>query len=361
MNKEQLKHMFDSSACLSTRQLKSYASGKMVHEEAHTVEVHLLSCPFCTDALEGLTNHKDSEAFEDIEQMNADFLHKHFKNIPQEKASVTKAIKKPKVKSTISFNPQLIKNLSIAAGIILLVGIFWFMRDSIFPTSNEPEHIAQNTGPVTEKSDLRPAFEEEQQSEAIDTPTDNALVSTQEVATVLSADNTTKEINEAAPKPAGSQPATAANANKNADVGPPTLKEVAPTVAKDVEEEMKKDRSIASTTSADQQNSYYEKRLGNSFDAGAESKPELQVESSAATGIERADELYNKGRYRRALKQYQGEMFNPKSPAKDQATYMAAQCHLHLGETTQAKTLLNSLVKEKSSLQGKAKQQLDKL
>ena len=51
-------------------------------------------------------------------------------------------------------------------------------------------------------------------------------------------------------------------------------------------------------------------------------------------------------------------MYDSRSNKRDGATYMAAKCHLAMGEETQARTLLNSLIHSNSSKKGQAEELL---
>ena len=73
---EQLKHIFDSSACLSKRQLKDYVTGIMSREESYALEHHVNTCFFCSEALDGMLEHSD--ALVTVDQLNTGFLKDHF-------------------------------------------------------------------------------------------------------------------------------------------------------------------------------------------------------------------------------------------------------------------------------------------
>ena len=158
MSKEQLKHIFEDSACLTPRQVKGYVTGKMVHEEAHAVEVHLLSCPFCSDALEAMTEHKAKGAVAVMEKLDAGFIAKHFgvttqeitaaKNVPPvlKAGAYTTAPEKEKPKTV----RKLWKPMALAASLLAMVAVLWFMRDNIFPQDNN--QLAQQVA-VPEKQE----------------------------------------------------------------------------------------------------------------------------------------------------------------------------------------------------------------
>ncbi len=47
--------------CLSVQQMQDYIKERLTPEEVRRVEMHLASCEFCSEALEGLTEMKDPE------------------------------------------------------------------------------------------------------------------------------------------------------------------------------------------------------------------------------------------------------------------------------------------------------------
>ena len=71
-----LIHIFDNSACLTRKQLRDYISCKMIDEEAHATEVHLISCKLCSEAVEGYT--KNNSVLEAMMELDSDFLEPHF-------------------------------------------------------------------------------------------------------------------------------------------------------------------------------------------------------------------------------------------------------------------------------------------
>lgn len=363
MSKDQLTHIFENSACLTPRQMKGYISGKMVHEEAHAVEVHLLSCPFCADAIEGLMAGKDNGGLAAMDKLDAGFIAQHFGVPVQEvKAAVktppvikagaysTQPEKKEKKGSTILWKP-----MAAAAAFIAVVAIMWFMRDSIFPQGDDNQ-LAQQTTVVPEPQEQVVAYQPPVDSTtALDS---TAMAVTDEIAEDL-----------AAPDPKAPLTQQQALLTKNeADKKALLLAEAKKTKALPKEAEK---TVVASGTTATTAAPAATPRMGNSFAADdTKEEAEDRIETVAAakktadnarTGIEKADDLYNKGKYKRALKMYQDEMYDTRSNKRDAATYMAAKCHAGMGEKTQAKTLLNSLIRDNSPKKAQAEQLLREL
>lgn len=97
--------------CLSESQLFDYIDGKLKASDMHLIEKHILSCGFCSDALEGLekVKHRDKvAAFVPLTKLNGQ----------EEKKE------EPKV---IPLNPNK-KYYAIAAGVVLILGITLFLK-----------------------------------------------------------------------------------------------------------------------------------------------------------------------------------------------------------------------------------------
>lgn len=368
MNKEQLKHIFEDSACLTPRQIKGYVTGKMVHEEAHAVEVHLLSCPFCSDAVEAMTEHKTQGAVNVMEKLDAGFIAKHLgvttqeiniaKNTPPviKAGSYSTAPEKEKPKTV----RKLWKPMALAASLLAVVAVLWFMRDTIFP--QDAEQLVQTT-PVEKKQEPEIAYRP-----ALDT---NAVAYTDTIATTIPQ----TIVDEATVAMAEDATSSTVKDLKDAGVTREAEKKAADTKPmKDLSAgKAKADEPVVAATR--QPTVDVLPRMGNSYappevPAAKIAATEEQAESTesarkskdvARTGIEKADDLYNSGKYRRALKIYQDEMGDTRSNKRDAATYMAAKCHIELGEKMQARTLLNSLVNENSVKKGQAQQLLNQL
>lgn len=367
MNKEQLKHIFEDSACLTPRQIKGYVTGKMVHEEAHAVEVHLLSCPFCSDAVEAMTEHKTQGAVNVMEKMDAGFIAKHLgvttqevniaKNTPPviKAGSYSTAPEKEKPKTV----RKIWKPMALAASLLAVVAVLWFMRDTIFP--KDAEQLVQTT--TAEKKPepeiaYRPALDTNTvaYTDTIATTTPQTIV---DETTVAMAEDVTSS-----PVKDQKEGVTREAEKKVADTKP--IKELSAGKAKADEPVVAATRQPAADVLPRMGNSYAPPEVPAAKIAATEEQAESaeaprKSKEVARTGIEKADDLFNGGKYRRALKIYQNEMGDTRSNKRDAATYMAAKCHIELGEKMQARTLLNSLVNENSVKKGQAQQLLNQL
>lgn len=381
MNKEQLGHIFERSACLTPKQIKGYVSGKMVHEEAHAVEVHLLSCPFCRDAIDGLREQKDAGAINAMEKLDAGFIASHFGVSKDELSLKDKKVKGSNQSSFKTFTEKvgggnaggnirkMWRPLAAAAGLVAVACILYFMRESIFP-AGENKQIAQNTEadnttapePATPDIAYRPAVD----SIEADTPI-IAMNETEDMAQLPPQEEDMRDA--MAEKRELKKPDDTKKKQEQAkyaeqkDKGNATMLAAANPVKKSQKKPAKQAPDLAANAD--------DKRMGNSFtgpklgpmkvdeEPEAAKKPEPEKAApkpepkkinlgEARSGIPDGDEAFNDGKYKKALRQYKKVMFDPKSNQKDAATLMAAKCHIAEEELMQARTLLNSLVKENS-------------
>jgi hypothetical protein len=66
-----IKEILQDTACLQEDEIKRYLAEKSPQDELRRVENHLLDCPFCTDALEGLEGYYSFETDKDLDRLHA--------------------------------------------------------------------------------------------------------------------------------------------------------------------------------------------------------------------------------------------------------------------------------------------------
>ena len=59
-------NIFESTDCLSYKQLLAYAENTLSSVEKHTIEKHLIDCPLCSDAIDGLLQRNNIKETEEI-------------------------------------------------------------------------------------------------------------------------------------------------------------------------------------------------------------------------------------------------------------------------------------------------------
>jgi hypothetical protein len=104
--------------CLTESQLFDYIDGKLKASDMHFIEKHILSCAFCSDALEGLEKVKDRDKV-------AAFI--SATTGAGKTAEKEEEKEKPKV---IPLNPNR-KYYALAAGLVLIIGITLFLKLSV--------------------------------------------------------------------------------------------------------------------------------------------------------------------------------------------------------------------------------------
>lgn len=358
---EQLKHIFDSSACLSKRQIKDYMSGTMTPEECHAVEHHINSCFFCSEALEGMEEHADALIVAD--QLDSTFLKDHFSlTNPQvhlnsmAPAATAPAMQRRNRRSKVQ---PLFRPTALAAALILAFGVLWYLQYS----KEHPENqalIARNASPaITEQK------------------TATEPVDDQPAAATLIAKNIPEEENRPAkteilgadqPQPVASFTPAAKDlgSDKKEDV---VVKEervsnlTAQKAALQGETEQQRGEAVKmaapvklpATTSAA---AYQAKSTNEVTISGARSNGtiytvdgvQLQSQSASRTDdeVSKAEDLYESGNYSEALKTYKKQMNEGSGSTRQHATLMVARIYLKTGQKANAIKLLQSLVDEGS-------------
>jgi hypothetical protein len=353
MSNEQLKHIFDNSTCLTKKQLKSYVSGGMTNEEAYAVEVHLNSCPLCSDAVDGMFAQQESNLVT-TNDINGDFLKDHFGNInPQiHLNSITsthsKQIDLQKKKEKVH---HLWRTASVAAGLLLLAGTLWYYR--FLQVETGMQQIAQEL-PLPPQTELKAA--EQQQPIAMNrVVTEDALMAkpVNEPQPVQRAETGKDDMAEAV---IAKQPAVPVDPKKQKEAPEdavvdgykaPLIKEDERKVLSKEEIEKKPARitqSIAAAPATSGQTSF-----GNSYNADITNVTEKSAEKKAVREsvqaidkIEQANKLYQTRQYNDALNIYLKEINGPASDnnRKNEARLGAARCYIATGNKEKAKALL---------------------
>ncbi|MEM7037065.1 MAG: tetratricopeptide repeat protein, partial [Bacteroidota bacterium] len=146
-------HIFSPTRCLPAEILLKYANDELSKEEIHAVERHLVDCPFCEDALEGMTMAGSENFTAMLDQVNSAIDERVSRSQETEdEATVidfrTQSEELPAATETESENtpsiPQRNNNgrrwygaISVAASVMLLavVGYFMFVRSDLSPQS----------------------------------------------------------------------------------------------------------------------------------------------------------------------------------------------------------------------------------
>ena len=113
-------NIFNGGSCYSTEELQNYLSGKLPKDKVLEIELHLSNCNMCRDEYEGLTLLKDTKKLPIIiNEINTDIDNRIKRDV------------KARVKPTeyrIKPNARIKRILSVAASIILLIGIGFIVK-----------------------------------------------------------------------------------------------------------------------------------------------------------------------------------------------------------------------------------------
>lgn len=381
MSNEQYIRIFDESSCLTPKQLKGYVSGNMVHEESHAVEVHLLSCPLCSDAVEALQAETQG-GVDMLSGIDSSFLDQNdaYKNLEDTTTPVAKSkpIAKPNIKVSKKNTESLggaktstpvIRILTIAASLILLLFCgYWIWSNNNTTTTND--------APIAQAVPEKEFIEQETTPVIVSNSTDNSL--DEEVIAELPEE--APEQNVVAPIETGKQAPTEPTASTRIaqvtqEEKKTTIKPVETRFAKDVQAtparqladeqlEVQPTREVDNIADVSFDNKY-ERRLGNSYapkeqtELAAAKAPQPNV--SVSSGNESAAQLYQNKEYKAALKKYRQQMNSTNVAERDAARIMVSKCHIALGQKGQAKAILNSLIRENSTKKGEAEKLIESI
>jgi tetratricopeptide (TPR) repeat protein len=145
MDNNRLNKIFAESDCITNQMMTDYLEGKLSGKSKNRVEMHLESCEFCKDELEGLSVMKDKSRLSDI--------------IFKLNREITK---RTLGRKRIALFPQV---SAMAAIILLLVGFAWFFFYFIHlsPESLKQKEIAQAL--ENQKKDELQKYDEETQKD----------------------------------------------------------------------------------------------------------------------------------------------------------------------------------------------------
>jgi len=404
--KGELKHIFDESVCLSSRQLKDYVSGQMSTEECHAVEHHLNSCPLCSAAIDGMLLEPE-KALGTLGGMNTDFLKEHFilrnpqaqlnSAVPDAEVAEQPVAAKPKIKVNINLNVQRFRRpVTIAAALLLIFLAIWYLRPSdeksgLVAQKLEPnaqaapqkelkdETIApaENTAAPAQAETVaaeQPQPAEPEKAVAVANLDEKKLgnknedllkTKTADLSAVGAAAQTpaAQKANEKAKKDMLAAKATP-NAAKPAaaNAKPPAAEERKQTPQSAIaanDQQSAKDKASTETIRTFSQSSVpvtarNEESAGNRESAGSDEKV-------PADQMDKAKYYFDKQKWGEALREYKGEINNSSKSKRHQASYMAAQCYLKMGNNKEAERLLKIIVDEGGSQKRHAKKLLESL
>ena len=143
-----MSNIWSQSSCLTKNQLIGYIQHTLEREEEYLVESHLNDCPFCNDALEGLMYSDLDKTEQHLTALKTDFQDK-LNKLDQEKSKPKLLYIEPKVKQLIpetkTFSRKISYKWLYAASVLLIVGLGYSVYS--FIQKSKPNAVAQKVNP----------------------------------------------------------------------------------------------------------------------------------------------------------------------------------------------------------------------
>jgi hypothetical protein len=373
MSKEELKYLFSNSACLTPKQMKHYVRGQMANEESYAVELHLNSCPFCNEAIEGLFEQQEGNAAEAVTELNTNFLKDHFSlhnpqvhlNSMAPAQPVVHALprRRRRLRAQAAWRPS-----GIAAILLLGIAVLWFTRSR---QQYNDSRIVQNatgsaqvedgagnsvkTNPTGEQRVLASADLVEVKDEPVQLQNATAGGSQspqQPQQPIIIADNSVKPEVRAKDTEGVKTGGKAAEETVVTAYKTPLVEKYTPSPSPRQAEEVEKMGSRNTGSVAATSAGAYQKSSDDVYS---------EKESAKREAVS-ADDLYSQKKYSAALNVYKQDMASAGSRGKrNYAAIQAARCHLALGNKQSAIKLLQSIVDEGGAQKRAAKRMLEDL
>lgn len=379
MIKDDVKHLFDRSACLNKRQFEAYLSGNMITEEVYGIEHHINGCPLCSMAMDGMQLRKD--ALEVASGLNADFIKDHFAVMPASSGSGASSYMKNLKSKEINTKPVMTA-LKVFVAIGACAAILWFVQslgknksEEAEPTQEEVVNVATpprqeeqqviveeplmaDTTQVAAEPAPEPVVEQAPVAEktAIGPPADNAKPAVTAKPAVVPPQAIAKQVTTPV------KPVTAAIKPVTATVKPvvatkpavPNLLKPTVTAPPQVVKEVPREEPLKPVVKQEERSAIRE---------------EVKPTPPPATKKEEADELpsdplaagkvlMDKRSYNAAINKMRNEMRSNNKGRRQEAVMLVARCYQAMGNKDRASELLKSIVDEGGPEKKNAKKML---
>ncbi|HTN47637.1 MAG TPA: tetratricopeptide repeat protein [Flavipsychrobacter sp.] len=364
---EQLKHIFDLSACPTKRQMKDYLNGTMEGEEIYAFEHHINSCFLCSEALDGMMEQAE-EAVAGVEQLNNEFLKDHLELHPPQihlnsmapAPSLTPTHHRGKANSQRIFW----KPVGIAAALVICLGLGWYFKNTPSQITQQSPSIAQaNRNEMVKEnpsSEVQPLSARMETAGAYDNlaETSQTHPSVKRAGKEIAAITEPKTTEQTQPAPGALPEEVAVKEYKLPLANKTEPPANTPVTAVQTSQVATKNTADVTSLSA----ATYQQKSNNALNlGGGRTSGELYVidgaqvkggenERSKKADKERrtmaddnADDLYNDGKYAKALTAYKKQINSSGGKESQQAKLMAARCYLQLGQKSNAEKLLKEL------------------
>ncbi len=356
MNRPLQPLLFNSTHCLSKRQLRDYASGLLSREEAYAVESHLNTCPLCSAAVDGMIAHLP-ESTTVLAEVNGEFLKEHFrKNSPQihlnTLAPAAAAPARP------ARTQPLWRMAGIAAALLIAAGSYWWIQgqhgsgsDGAVASADGP--IAQATPPAGKIQNEPDEAEKMFSADAAAEPSGEEKLARADLRAGGPEPMASAPLSNAAPVEQSRQAPTA---RPSGAAAAPARAQVPPAPPATRAEE----KSFAEADRADDPEAKRKREAadGASAGSGTSSAEDGTTSTASPDRLTKGKAQYRAGEYRSALQNLNPELNSDNRARRHEAMYLAAQCHAALGHSVRARKLLEDLVQEGAAQTAQAQRQL---
>jgi len=163
-----MSNIWSQSSCLTKNQLIGYIQHTLEREEEYLVESHLNDCPFCNDALEGLMYSDLDKTEQHLSNLKTDFQEK-LNKLNQEKSKPKPLYIEPKVQQLTTDAKTSSRKISYkwlyAASVLLIVGLGYSVYS--FIQKSKPHAVAQKVNPKISNADAEYKPVEDKSNELI--------------------------------------------------------------------------------------------------------------------------------------------------------------------------------------------------
>lgn len=340
-------------------------------EESYAIELHLNSCPFCNEAIEGLFEQQEGSAAEAVVELNANFLKDHFSlhnpqvhlnsMAPAQPIAQVQPRQRKRLRSMPFWRPS-----GIAAMLLLALVIIWYYRSG---ESIRNRQIAQTTDPApageVQNAHLQSTGQPLASADLIEVDEEPIVVQSgignspqspqQPQQPVIIADNSVEDVKQA--KEIERKDKAAKDQAKKEEKEPVVAQYRTPLV----------DKPAAPQAPAADEIEKMPSRTTNSVaatSAGTNPKPASEKTVSlkeTRTSEASADDLYSDKKYSAALKLYKEQMNSGSRSKRNYAAIQSARCYLALGNKQSAIKLLQGIVNEGGAHKRAARRMLEDL
>lgn len=362
-----LLQILNDTACLSKNQLQGYVNGTLQPEEIYAVEMHLIECPICNDALEGFATEKNigillnqlqvppklpsqknkEKKQSDIKSATINTI----KNVVQpvaKEVSVEKkanessiAAKKVSIHNTNKRNNKWLKPLGVAAALAIGFTLLWYFefyhpaKDSKLADNTITQDSVNNTvASMDESANIVSDYAAEPMTNADSVAPIKTKLSDSVTTIVKKADT----INKPAKQIAKAESPVAAEVKETA----PAVKEAAAPAAAVASKKADAEKSTADTK-----------------DDTKKVADEVVSNNKPQTDYDKGMSLYRQQDYGSAILYLRSTAKNSSDPKYYNAIYYSAMAYKNMGRNNKAKDLFKKLVKDNAPQKASAQKQLD--